>query len=78
AKNKNDESKGLCRENDPNICKPEGVEKREDAKKLAEYATVFAIGGGVLAGTGAVLYLTAPSDPKGVPAGLSVGLSGRF
>jgi hypothetical protein len=78
AKNENDESKGLCRASDPNLCTPEGVEKRKDAKQLAEFATVFAIGGGVLAGTGVVLYLTAPSDSKGKTAGFGLRVSTRF
>jgi serine/threonine-protein kinase len=78
AKSADNDSKALCRADDPNVCKPEGVEKREDAKRLATFATGFAIGGGVLAGTGAVLYFTAPSDSNGGKASASISFTGKF
>jgi serine/threonine-protein kinase len=78
AKSADNDSKALCRADDPNVCKPEGVQKRDDAKRLATFATGFAIGGGVLAGTGAVLYFTAPSDSNGNEASAGISFAGKF
>ena len=78
AAQKNSDSKELCRADDPNSCTPSGVSLREDAKSLAGLATAFGIGGGVAMATGAVLYITAPSNQHGAPTGLTVGLSSRF
>jgi hypothetical protein len=78
AAQKNSDSKELCRKTDSNVCSPTGVSQREDAKSLATLATIFGIAGGAVMATGAVLFITAPSDQRGAPTGLTVGLSARF
>ena len=78
AAQKNSDSLPHCQKNDHTLCNPPGVSQREDAKSLAGLATGFGIGGGVVMATGAVLFITAPSDQRGAPTGLTVGLSSRF
>jgi hypothetical protein len=78
AAQKNSDSKGLCRADDPNSCSPAGVSRREDAKSLAGLATIFGISGGAVMATGAVLFITAPSNQRGAPTGLTAGLEARF
>jgi hypothetical protein len=77
AAKKNHDSKSECRESDPNLCNPSGVSARDSAQSLATVATVLGIGGAVFAGTGLVLFLTAPST-TGKQAGFVAGLDGRF
>jgi hypothetical protein len=78
ATRKNGESKGNCSHQDPNLCEPQGVAQREDAKGLASLATILGIGGGAVLTTGAVLYLTAPATEHGAPSGLGFELHSRF
>ncbi len=75
---KNDDSKDHCNRSDQNLCDPDGVALRDDSQKLATVATTVGIAGGVLAATGAVLYLTAPSDERGNVSGLTLGLRAGF
>ncbi len=78
AAKKNHDSKGDCRQDDPNLCTPAGVKARHDAKNHATLATVFAVSGGVLAAAGVTLFFTAPSADEKKPTGLVVGVDGRF
>jgi hypothetical protein len=78
AAQKNSDSVQHCRDNDHTLCSPQGVSQREDAKSLARLATIFGIGGGTVMATGATLYITAPSNPRGAPTGLTIGLGARF
>ena len=78
ASGKNSDSEDECDPDDVSRCNPRGVALREDARDMATVATVFGIGGGVVLATGAVLYLTAPSDEQGMPTGLTLGMRGRF
>jgi len=60
ARSTNDDSLGYCREK--NLCQPEGVALRDDARSYGNVSTVaFAIGGAAIA-SGLVLILTAPSS----------------
>jgi hypothetical protein len=80
AKSRYDESAGEC---NANVCTPQGVGIRDEARGKGNLATIFGgVGAAALVG-GVVLYLTAPSgsvDSKtAVIAGPgSVWLSGRF
>jgi hypothetical protein len=72
ASSKNSDSKGpgLCDEN--NKCTPAGASIRDAAVRRADTATVLFAAGGLVAATGLVLWLTAPSGGSLQP---SVGLS---
>lgn len=64
AKNKNDDSLEHCPA-DPNHCSSEGVKLRDQAGKLADFATLSAVLGSAFAITGVVLLVTsAPSKPR--------------
>jgi len=78
AASKNRDSKDDCDAVDANRCGPTGVELRNDAKSLANVATVASILGGVGLASGLVIYVTAP-DTEDAPgqAGL-LGLQGTF
>jgi serine/threonine-protein kinase len=78
ASAKNKDSKGNCDATNPNLCSQLGVTQREDAKKMAGFATAFGIGGAAAIGTGAVLFLFAPRSDAGNVTGLVLGLSGGF
>jgi hypothetical protein len=78
ALRKNAESKDHCRQGDPNLCEPTGVEQRESAQRLANLAGALGIGGGAVLTTGAILYLTAPTNPQGQPSGLGFGIHATF
>jgi hypothetical protein len=54
------EVQDLCGEG-PTCADPDGVEKSQDAVAMGNVATVSLIAGGVLAATGLVVILTAPS-----------------
>lgn len=65
------------------FCNTTGTATTERAGHRADLATGFAIGGGVLAGVAAAVFLTAPSETVGVAPiasahGLGLGLVGRF
>lgn len=51
---------GKCTEDSPPRCNPEGYSEQKSAVTLANVGTGFFVGGVVLAGVGAVLFLTAP------------------
>jgi serine/threonine-protein kinase len=79
AAGKNSSSKDNCQPGAPNQCSPAGVADRDDAKNLADVATVAGIAGGVVLAGGAAIYFTAPSGPESsTPQGLLVGLQGSF
>jgi tetratricopeptide (TPR) repeat protein len=74
AASKNRNSKGDCNPDSPNRCGPAGVELRNDARSLANVATVATVLGGVGLAGGAVLYFSAPDTeaPLGQAAMINV------
>jgi len=75
ATRRNDESLKNCPES-PRLCSASGVEKRNEAGRFADLATVSAAVGGGLVATGLVLYATAPSRrPR---ERVSIGLAPDF
>ena len=70
AKDKYDSSIKGCEPGNPNLCYPQGLSERSDARSAGDVATVaFSIGAAAIAG-GAVLLLTAPrraSDAAALP-----------
>jgi tetratricopeptide (TPR) repeat protein len=77
AAGKNGDSKNDCDERNQNLCGPTGVELRNDAKNLANLATIFSVLGGVGVAGGFVLYVSAPDteDPIGQAALIGVRAS---
>lgn len=80
------QSREHCLVEEPNACTVEGASLREEAQNYGNVATAAVIAGGVLAATGVVLFITAPSG-KHVSArvgasvasgGGSLFLRGRF
>lgn len=59
AYSRNQESKAQCRADSPNLCSPEGVTLREEARDAARLATIVSLSGAGLAIGGATLVLTA-------------------
>lgn len=78
ALRKNAESKDHCRQDNSNLCAPLGVSQRESAQQLANIAAAFGIGGGAVMATGAVLYVTAPTNERGQASGLAIGINASF
>jgi len=78
AHDKSQQSRDQCNPSDRNLCSPAGVTLRDEAQRLALFATSFAIAGGSLLAAGTVVYVTAPRDERGAFTGLSVGLGSRF
>jgi hypothetical protein len=78
AVRKNAESKDHCRQDDPNLCDPLGKSQRESAQRFANIAGALGIGGGAVLTTGAILYLTAPTNERGQPSGLGFGIHANF
>jgi serine/threonine-protein kinase len=76
AQSKNDDSKAFCSQQDPNTCTAEGVELRNDARANGNIATAAMGIGLALVATGTVLYLTAPSEPKGARVGVAASATG--
>jgi hypothetical protein len=73
----NQRSKGQCRDVDPTACTPQGVELRDDAKRMSTVSTITSIAGGVLVVGGVALVLTAPSASYGEHVAVrSASLSG--
>lgn len=73
----NQRSKGQCREGDPTACTPQGVELRDDARRMSTVSTITSIAGGVLVVGGVALVLAAPTASNGEHlASGSTGLSG--
>jgi hypothetical protein len=66
AASKNKDSKADCSPIDESRCGPTGVGLRNDAKSLANVATVATLLGGVGVATGLVIYITAP-DTEDAP-----------
>jgi hypothetical protein len=73
----NQRSKGQCRAGDPTACTQQGVELRDEAKRMSTVSTITSIAGGVLVVGGVTLVLTAPSASYGEHVAVrSVSLSG--
>jgi hypothetical protein len=71
AKSKYDDSLKLC-PNDKNLCTPEGVSQRDDARSAGNVATIgFGVGVALVA-AGAVLWFTAPSGTSDTKTGLQI------
>jgi hypothetical protein len=59
------DSLAQCRVDDPNACTAQGKEMRDDAKRLADTATIAFVAGGTLLAGGLVLVLTShPPEPR--------------
>lgn len=58
----NDKANLQCRVDDPMLCSSRGTELGQTATASAGLASLLAIGGGALVGTGVVLLLIAPDD----------------
>jgi serine/threonine-protein kinase len=81
ASGKNSDSEKHCLPNAPNQCDSIGVADRDDAKNLANIATVMGVSGGVLLAGGAVVYFTAPRSEGAqgpAPQRLMINLKGQF
>jgi serine/threonine-protein kinase len=83
ASGKNSDSEKHCLPNAPNQCDSIGVADRDDAKNLANIATVMGVSGGVLLAGGTVVYFTAPKSANHgaagpAPQGLMINLKGSF
>jgi len=65
AKNKHDESKHDCDDDDVNACGPTGMDLRNTARAKGDIATVsFLVGGAALAGAGIVWLVSGTSSAK--------------
>jgi hypothetical protein len=64
AKNKYDDSLGHCETSNPNLCSPEGLQQRNDARSEGNVATVFVGAGGALLVAGAITWFTAPHGSR--------------
>jgi hypothetical protein len=73
AREKNEESLAECDDQNNNACSAEGVRLRHEARGLAGTATVTGVVGGVLAASGIVLVLTAPTESRELVVGPAVG-----
>jgi serine/threonine-protein kinase len=86
AKAAYDDSLTNCNDNDQNLCKQEGVTRRDEARSAGNVATVAVGVGAAALVAGAVLYLTAPSGegahavvvPTAGPNGAGLSLVGRY
>lgn len=78
AASKNRDSKAACDPADASRCGPAGVGLRNDAKSLANVATVASILGGVSVASGLVVYVTAPDTEDSPGHAASFGLQGTF
>ena len=67
AKGSNDDSLEFCRTEQ--LCAPEGVALRDDAKSQALVSTVSFIAGGVLVAGGLTLFFLAPDDDESTDVG---------
>lgn len=67
AKSKYDDSLELC-PSDSNVCSPQGVSLRDEARSAGNIATVAYAIGAVSLAAGAVIWLTAPKPKKAVRA----------
>jgi hypothetical protein len=73
AKSKNDQALQNCRTS--MYCTAQGLSLTSDAKTAATLSDVFFIGGGVLAATGVVLVIVAPSNKSGSTSSASAWLA---
>ena len=57
------------------VCTAEGLTERSDARTVGDVATASFVGGGLLVGTGVLLFLTAasPNEPPGTALQLTPG-----
>lgn len=78
ANGKDADSKADCDADNPNRCGRTGVGLRNDAKQLANVATVFSVLGGVGLAGGLVLYVSAPTTEDPIGRAAQVGLSGTL
>ena len=78
ASGKNRDSKADCEDQSPNRCGPTGVGLRNDAKSLANVATVATIIGGVGVASGLVIYVTAPDTEDAPGESAMIGVQGTF
>jgi tetratricopeptide (TPR) repeat protein len=78
AASKNRDSKADCDPEDPSRCGPTGVGLRNDAKSLANVATVASILGGVGVASGLVIYVTAPDTEDAPGQAALLSLQGTF
>jgi tetratricopeptide (TPR) repeat protein len=78
AAGKNSDSKNDCDSANENRCGPAGVGLRNDAKDLANLATVFGVIGGVGLAGGVVLYISAPDTEDPVGQAAVIGLRGAL
>jgi tetratricopeptide (TPR) repeat protein len=78
AAGKNSDSKNDCDARDQNRCGTDGVGLRNDAKDLANLATVFSVLGGVGLAGGVVLYVSAPATEDPVGQAALIGLRSEF
>jgi hypothetical protein len=76
AQQRNDDSLEYC-PNDPGHCAPRGIQLRNDAGRLADYATLAAAVGGGLLVTGLVVYVAAPRGEPRERIALGLGPAGR-
>jgi hypothetical protein len=60
AKNKYNDSLDFCEKGNTNVCFPQGLQERNDARSEGNVATVFVGAGGALLAAGIVTWLTAP------------------
>lgn len=78
AASKNRDSKEDCDRDSPNRCGPTGVGLRDDARGLANIATVASVLGGIGLAGGLVLYVSAPDEGAAPGQGLLVGVEGTL
>jgi tetratricopeptide (TPR) repeat protein len=78
AAGKNSDSKNDCDSANENRCGPTGVGLRDDAKDLANLATVFGVLGGVGVAGGIVLYISAPDTEDPVGQAALIGIRGAL
>jgi tetratricopeptide (TPR) repeat protein len=78
AAGKNSDSKSKCDPDAANRCGPDGVALRNDAKDLANLATVFSVLGGVGLAGGVVLYVSAPATEGPIGQAALIGLRGSI
>ena len=71
AKTSYDDSLAFCPKN-KNLCTQPGVDARDDARTKGNVASVAMIAGGALVATGAVLWITAPSEKNRTKGSLGV------
>lgn len=78
AASKNRDSKENCDQTSPNRCGPQGVGLRDDARSLANVATIATALGGVGLASGLVLFFSAPEGESPPGEALLVGIEGTL